>query len=165
MLYTLEDLLKVRVFKVEDARRHMETINSQVDFARNDLQRAERALTEFRATRVETEAKLYKQIINTEAKLRDINRLREELRNLQQTNVLKERDVLSAEGALQDRLADLDAATQTYNRLSVQLEKISEHKQLWSQEWLKEEERLQEAEQDETGPKRQFDPQALLSAE
>src|SRR5262245_12935107 len=131
--YPLEDLLRVRRFREDNAARELTARRRELEQTEEALRQRRQEAADYRTWRIRREDELYQEIMRQAIQRQDlddlklkIDSLRAEEINLQERILQAERDVVAAREALEQAHAAWIASVRDR-------EKITEHKAEWTQ--------------------------------
>lgn len=136
--YLLQDLLDIRVLREDEAGQRVLREKSHVEQAHRAVEQRTKELSEYIQWRIEKEDAIYTSVIRKPIHLRQLEELRTDISALRENELVKQQKIIEAETALEKArtvLADAHAAQQAAAR---DLRKIEEHRDIWYEEWFKE---------------------------
>lgn len=134
MKYPLEDLLRVRRFREDEAQSQLTAARGQLEAAEAALDQAEQALAEYIQRRERREAELYDEIMLQEVSMKDLDDLKAAIATLREQQSGYEERVRQAHQDVAAATNALEAARQAYTEAVKNRRKIDEHKGLWTQQ-------------------------------
>jgi type III secretion protein O len=144
--YPLQDLLRVRVFREDNAQSELTAQRKKVVEAEQLVEQCKTEVVEFHAWRLKREDELYEEIIRQQVQRNDLDDLRAKIEGLRAEELAYEQKVLDAETALKSAREKLVKAHAAWQQATRDREKISEHREQWMQEEAKESENNAEKE-------------------
>jgi type III secretion protein O len=144
--YPLEDLLRVRSYREEEAAAKVTQCRSAVERAAQVVDECNRALHEYSAWRVQREAELYQELFRQQVQLKELDDLKFEILQLREQESLYVQQVHDAEKALQEARDALYASRKLHHAAYKDVEKIGAHKGIWAREIRKQNEEFEERE-------------------
>lgn len=155
--YVLEDLLYIREMREQMAKDQMSKARRHVAEMIELVKQRKKELEEYKEWRVKEEERLYEEVMNTEVKKVELDELRSKIANIRN----KELDYVQAIDVARDKREEakkaLEEAKLLYKQAQLNREKIEEHKEVWMEEWKREQMRLEDIEMEEfTGAKIDF---------
>lgn len=146
MKYPLEELLRVRRLREDDATNELTRRRREVEQAERMLEQRQRELEEYTAWRIQREAELYEQVIGKQVPLKALDDLKKDIQILRDQEITYQERILAAEKALAEAKARLVEAQAAYQATRKDRQKIDEHKGIWAAEAAREYEAGQELE-------------------
>ena len=137
MKYPLEDLLRVRNFREDNAANELTRRRREVEQAEQLVQQRKKELEEYIQWRIKREEELYQEVMQKPVQLKDLDDLKQDIQLLREKEHLYEDRIREAEKALADARQALDDAHAQYQAAVRDRQKIDEHKDLWAQETAK----------------------------
>jgi type III secretion protein O len=138
MKYALQDLLRVRDFREENASREVRVKQHQLNEAIKTLEQKKKEVEEYRIWRVEKEVSLYDEIINKIVGMEKLDELKLTIARLREREAELEKEVLDAQKAKETAEKNLEKAKESYAAAVKDKKKIETHKEIWTDEMLKE---------------------------
>lgn len=137
MKYPLEDLLRVRNFREDNAANELTKRRREVEQAEELVQQRKQELADYIQWRIKREEELYNQVMQKPVQLKDLDDLKQDIQLLREKEHLYEDRIREAEKALADARQALEDAHAQYQAAVRDRQKIDEHKDLWAQETAK----------------------------
>lgn len=137
MKYPLEDLLRVRNFREDNAANELTKRRREVEQAEELVQQRKQELADYIQWRIKREEELYNVVMQKPVQLKDLDDLKQDIQLLREKEHLYEDRIREAEKALADARQALDDANAQYQAAVRDRQKIDEHKDLWAQETAK----------------------------
>ena len=147
--YPLEDLLRVRLFREDNAASEMSRRRTELESARALVVQRSKELEEYVEWRIRREEELYEEIIHKEVKLRSLDDLKQDIQLLREKQLVYEEKVREAERGVKDAEDALEQAHAAYLETVKDRQKIDEHKEIWAKETMKAAEADQEKEMED----------------
>ena len=147
--YILQDLVDIRKMRENRAAQEAARARSFQDQASEAVTNAKRQLEEFRIWRTEEKDRLYNTIINQIVHMRDLDRLKEALAELDEREAMFMKRIADAERQLEEAVAVLDKARAAFREATRNVEKLDEHRETWETEAAREAERAADLEMEE----------------
>jgi hypothetical protein len=160
--YPLQDLLRLRKLREDDASNAVTRARKAVRDAEDALEAQKKALEDYRIYRVKEEDRLYEQIILKQIHLTDLDDVKQAIGWLRERELMEIKKVADAESVVQKANEAVVDAQKVYQQAVRDTQKIEEHKALAMAEWQKEQERNADLELEEFTPR---DPEAALGEE
>lgn len=156
--YPLEPLLYIRITRENVAEENLTKARHHLQEMIEKVKKKEKELEDYTKWRVEEEGRLYKELFKKKVKKIDLDEVKVKVSNLRN----KELDYVQArDNAIDEReaaKANLENAKILYHQAIFNRKKIDEHKNIWTDEWNKEQERLADLEMEEfTGSKTDYE--------
>lgn len=132
--YPLQDLVTVRRIREDAAKRAVSQARNDLAAARRRVEEAREACERFRVWRIEEEKRSFERIERRDISLERLEEQKQEVRVLRDQQGEHERAILDAEAevvACERRLAERTSEHRTAQK---DLEKLEEHRQIWSDE-------------------------------
>ena len=144
--YPLEDLLRVRNFREDNAANELTRRRRAVEQAEQLVQQRKRELEEYIQWRINREEELYREVMQKPVQLKALDDLKQDIQLLREKEHLYEERIREAEKAVVQAKEALDQAQADYQAAVRDRQKIDEHKGIWAQETAKINEANQEKE-------------------
>lgn len=144
--YVLQDLLNIRNMREDDAAQAVTVAKYKVEEAARNIETKIKEKEEYVAWRLNREIELYDGIKGKQVKLKDLDELKERVFMLRQRDLAFEKAIDDARRAKADAEQAVEAAIQKHKASIKERQKIEEHKKIWLDEKLAEENDKQEKE-------------------
>ncbi|CAM2005076.1 type III secretion system stalk subunit SctO [Acanthopleuribacter pedis] len=144
--YVLQDLLNIRNMREDEAQQGITVAKYKVEEAARAIQDKIKEKEEYVAWRLKREIELYDGIKGKKVKLRDLDDLKERIFMLRQRDLAFEKAIEDAKRAKVDAEKAVEVAIQKHKAAIKERQKIDEHKKIWLEEKLAEENDKQEKE-------------------
>jgi len=152
--YPLHDMVFVREHREDKASKAVTAARRVVAEAEQSVKDKQKTLEEYSRWRVAEEERLIMSIMRKPVKLGDITDTRLEISALRERELDYIDQLRKAEGELDRAREDLEKARLAHKKATQDLEKLTEHRELWRHEQALEAERLADLElEDFTAPK------------
>ncbi|HVJ84346.1 MAG TPA: YscO family type III secretion system apparatus protein [Caulifigura sp.] len=144
--YPLQDLLRVRQFRENNASSVLTAQRKRVVEAEQLVEQRKKEVVEFHNWRLNREEELFAEIVKQQVHRNDLDELRAKIDGLRAEELALEQKVLDAETALKSARELLVKAHAAYLQATRDREKITEHREQWMQEEARESENNAEKE-------------------
>lgn len=151
MTYVLEKLMTVRDLRENRALNRLVQSREALMRAEELKQRKERELGAYRDWRLDQERRLFGELQNKPAALKDLNLYRDTVRSLRRDQAEQSRQVEAAAGRVIEAREELEKARQHHARAYRKKAKIQEHKSIWMEARHQQIEKQAENEMEEAG--------------
>lgn len=146
MKYPLQDLLRVRNFREENAANELTVKRRELEQAEQLVVQRKRELEEYIQWRINREAEMYQEVMRKSIQLHDLDDLKQDIQILREKEHFYEDQIKKAEIALEEATRALEQARSHHLQTVKDRRKIDEHKELWAQQVAKISEANQEKE-------------------
>ena len=146
MSYFLQPLLRIRAMREDRAAGELTVARRAVAEAERKLEDRRRELVEYEETKEERRERIYNAIMGRPVSRESIDIANEGVARIDEEGVLKADNVTRAEGELKDREAEAEAARVNFAVAMKNRMKIEEHKSVWMEDEVNEQERRAECE-------------------
>ena len=153
MKYALEDLLRIRRWREEKAQREVVRMTSVLDQALHLVMEKEKRLSEFLRWRLQTEDRLFGEIVGKDVRQRNIEDLGLKISLMREDEAVHEKALQESREAARTAGKELDESRGRHRLAMKETQKILEHKRLWLAEAMKTEEQEIEKELEDFVPK------------
>jgi hypothetical protein len=154
MSYLLQDLIRVREHREEQASQAVIRARRTLREAKDAATRAEKELNDYAAWRVQEERRKLDSLMRRPLKLGEISDVRQEIGMLREREFEFVDRLTQAQAAVAQAETQLEAARQKHALATRELEKLLEHRRLWQRERDLEDERAADLEaEDFSGPR------------
>lgn len=150
--YPLADLLSVREFREEAAKRNVSRAQTAVREAKAAAEEKKQALEEWRVWRVQETDRRYDALLGKKTVIEKIDEFNRGLALLAAQELQKEAEIDAAEKAVQQSEAALRKAQDEVSTARKNTAKIEAHKAIWAEESKKAAERAEDLEFEEFKP-------------
>ena len=150
--YPLEPLLSVRHFREENAKQAVRSAEIALQDAEEKIRQCEAELATYHSWRLEEENRRYDAIMGKPQTMDELDAFKAGLAQLKDGELNREELVLKAKEERQKKAEALDTARETAIHARKETAKIQAHKNIWSEEAKKEEERQADLELEEFKP-------------
>ncbi len=144
--YPLQDLLRVRRFREDNASAELTAQRKRVVEAEELVEQRKKEVVDFHAWRLRREDELYAEIVKQQVHRNDLDDLRAKIEGLRAEELAKEEQARQAETALTTARELLVKRHAAWMQATRDREKISEHREQWMQEEARESENHAEKE-------------------
>ncbi len=144
--YVLQDLLNIRNMREDEAAQAVTVAKYKVEEAAREIEGKIKEKEEYVAWRLKREIELYDGIKGKQVKLKDLDDLKERVFMLRQRDLAFEKAIEDAKRAKVDAEKAVETAIQKHKASIKDRQKIEEHKKIWLDEKLTEENDKQEKE-------------------
>lgn len=152
--YLLQDLVRVRQHREEQASQAVARARRQLNEANAALAAAQKRLAEYTVWRVEEERRKLDALMRRVLRMGELTDARQEIALLREREFDFVDQVKQAEAVVGKAEQHLDECRQKHAQAVRELEKLLEHKTLWQQETAREIERAEDLElEDFSGPR------------
>jgi type III secretion protein O len=149
MAYILQDLLDIREMRDDSASQKLKREQNRYEQALREIEECKRELERYIEWRKGEEDGRYEGMMRKKLLVRRLEELRTEITLLREGDLVKQKKILDAESAADKARADLDAARLARQMAQKDLQKIEEHRDIWVEDWLKEQNLLMDREAEE----------------
>ncbi len=146
MKYPLQDLLRVRNIREDNAANELARRRTEVEAAEKIVEQRKQELKEYTEWRIRREEELYQEIIEKKVQLKELDDLKQSIGLLREKEFVYEDRIREAERLLREAQEALEQAHEEYRAAVKNRQKIDEHKSIWAQEEAKIDEANQEKE-------------------
>lgn len=146
MAYALQDLLDIREMRDDSAAQRLKREQNRYELALKAIEDRKRELEEYIQWRIKEENNRYDGMVRQKFLVRRLGEIRTELALLREGDLAKQQKILDAEAAAEKARQELEAARLARNVAQKDLQKIEEHRDLWYEEWVKEQNLLADRE-------------------
>ena len=154
MPYALQSMLRIRTMREDRASAELSAARQEVRKAANALEEQKEALRQFEETKEERRSRIYDSVIGRALSRDELDLALEGVSRIDEEGVLKADNVKMAESVLKTKEDEATQARSVFVKATKERMKISEHKAMWVEAELKEEEHRLEVElEDFTGKK------------
>jgi len=163
--YALQDLIRVRQHREEQASQAVTVARRRWQEASELVARKQRELADYGAWRVTEETRLLDSLLERPLRMGEITDVRQMIGLLRDREFALTDELRQAESAETKAKAALEEARQKHTKAVRDLEKLTEHRQLWLQERAREQEAAEDLElEDFTPPPRERHALTLSAA-
>lgn len=134
MKYPLQDLLRVRLFREENAQAEVTKKRAELEQAEEAVKEREQELAEYIKYRETREEELYDDIMKKPVQLRNLDDLKVDIQILREKQGLYEQKVDEAKQERVTAEEKLEETRRAYLLSVKERQKIDEHKEIWTQE-------------------------------
>lgn len=149
MRYVLQDLLNIRELRDDEANQNLLREKNRLDQTLRDLEERKRELEEYIRWRIEKENGIYAALMKQRISSRHLAEVRMQITILREGDLVKQQKILEAEKAVEQAKEAVEKARVARNAALRDLQKIEEHRDLWLEEWNKEQNLLLDRELEE----------------
>jgi len=149
MAYELETILKVRHFRERKDQEGVYRAVVHLKETEGEEKQADKKLEDYKVWRVAEEDRLFKRIIKQKVKREKITELKQDVAELREKEDALKKALEKAKEEVENAKEKLKEAKAIHMRTIIDLEKISQHKESWLQDWKKEQEALADKEMEE----------------
>ena len=154
MAYALQELLRIRVMREDRASAELAAARQEVRRAEQQLEERKDELRQYEETKEERRDRIYEAVRGHAVTREEIDKVVESVARIDEEGVLKADNVALATANVTEKERLSEEAKTHFAQASKERMKISEHREIWLREELKEEEHRQEIElEDFTGKK------------
>ena len=154
MPYALQSMLRIRAMREDRASAELSAARQEVRKANEALEEQKRVLKEYEETKEERRDRIFESVIGRSVSREDLDRALEGVSRIDEEGVLKADNVTMAASVLKKKEEEASQARAVFVKATKERMKISEHKAMWVEAELKEEEHRLEVElEDFTGKK------------
>ncbi|MBI1247960.1 hypothetical protein GC197_08990 [bacterium] len=146
MKYPLQDLLRVRNFREENAANALTVKRRELEQAEQLVAQRKKELEDYIQWRINRESEMYQEVMKKSIHLQALDDLKQDIQILRDKQNIYEDQITKAEKALQEAQQALEQARVHHLQAVKDRKKIDEHKELWAQEVAKISESNQEKE-------------------
>jgi hypothetical protein len=146
MKYLLQPLLRVRLYREDQAANAMIQQRRRVTAAEIELERRRKDLADYEVWRVRREDEIWQSVIGKEVLNKDLDDLKLDLQIVWAGQVERQEAVFAGEKSLEEERAKLLDAIVAHQRAMRSREKLDIHKEMWRTSVLKEQEYAAELE-------------------
>lgn len=132
--YPLQDLVTVRRIREDAAKRAVSQARNDLVASRQRVEEAREACERFRVWRVEEEKRSFERIARRDITLERLEEQKQEVRVLHDQQGQHEQAILDAEAAVIECERRLAERINEHRIAQKDLEKLEEHRQIWSDE-------------------------------
>jgi flagellar biosynthesis chaperone FliJ len=147
--YPLEDICRVRRFRVDRAEREVTQKRRLLQQAQALCEARKREVREYHDWRLAEERREYEKVMGQQITMADLNRMRARIADLRTQEMSLEDLVTQAENGIAEAQKVLDDALREHIEKSRALEKLLVHRESWMKEWQAEQEQIQDKEMEE----------------
>lgn len=152
--YILEDMLRVRNLRKDTAERNVKQAQHLLEEANTNLQKAKKALEDYRVFVDEETERMYQKIMMQKIKRGAVDDLHYAIKILKNKLITHEQTVESEKENVKKAECNLEEKKELLNEATKNVEKIESHKEEWMKAALKEEEMVADKELEEFTPKK-----------
>jgi len=146
MKYILQPLLRVRLYREDQAANAMIQQRRRVAAAEAELERRRKDLADYEVWRVRREEEIWQSVIGKEVLNKDLDDLKLDLQIVWAGQVERQEAVFAGEKSLEEERAKLMDAIVAHQKAMRSREKLDIHKEMWRSSVLKEQEYAAELE-------------------
>ncbi len=139
-VYPLKDLLKVRKLREDKALEAVMAAQRKLEEALRYLEAQKEALRSYHQFRLQEENRLYSTIIGKTVARSRVDEVLAEIAHLRNEELMHEKRVSEAQKNLETAQKDLDLAKKAHRDSIKNRQKIEEHRDIWLEEFKKEQE-------------------------
>jgi type III secretion protein O len=147
--YILEEMLRVRNLRKDTAERDLKQAQRLLEEAKENVNKAEKTLADFRIFMEKESERLYKKIIMQKVKKGSVDELHYAVKVLKNKLIGHEQNLEAAKDNLVKAEKNLEEKREALQEANKNVEKIKCHKEDWMREMTKEEELLLDKELEE----------------
>jgi type III secretion protein O len=144
--YPLQDLLRVRQFREDNAQSELTAQRQRVVEAEALVEQRNKEVSEFHDWRLNREEEMYAEIVKLRVHRQDLDDLRSKIDALRAEELSLEEQVVQAETSLKSARETLVKVHAAFQQATRDREKITEHREQWMQEEARESENNAEKE-------------------
>lgn len=149
MKYPLEDLMRVRRFREDEAATAVTKQRAQVEAAKRAIKARRREMEEYTQWRIRREQELYDEIMRQPIRMKELDGVKVQVQAMKSKEAEHREAVLQAEKHKEEQDQLLVQRKHEWTEAVRQCEKLVEHKDMWQVETDKEAERQQETEMED----------------
>ena len=149
MTYPLEDLLRIRQLRENEAAKKLAHAMDDLNAAQDRLRQSREELSEYSDWRVNRERELYDDVMNADVKPRDLDDLKQDVQILKEKELAFKKRVEECENSVTEFEQAYQRARTEHLATVRNLEKLTEHKREWAQNDARKSEQIQEREQED----------------
>ena len=138
MKYLLQPLLRVRLFREDQAANAMTQQRKRVAAAEAELERRKKDLEDYKVWRPIREDEIWRTIIGKEVQTKDIDEMKLDLQVVWAGQVERQEAVFAGEKQVDEERAKLTEAIAAHRKAMRSREKLDIHKDMWRAAQLKE---------------------------
>ena len=148
-MYPLQPLLRVRLLREENANLALIAKRTALAQAIQDKQQKQQKLSQYHDWRQQQEHELFEKVRNRTVSPHDLEELKSSFATLRGREVDLETQVTNAENHETRAEEAKDQAVVSYRAALTGRQKIDQHREIWSKDWQREQNRLEDLEMEE----------------
>ncbi len=154
MEYSLQDLLRVRELRKDNAQLELVKAHEALKIAERVVEESKKALYEYQQWRPGEEKRLYDKIMQKQVTIEKVDDVKDAIKQLYEKETELAQKIQEAEKKVLEAIAFVETKQKALAQANKDVDKLLEHKKTEIKAYQKEEERVADSELDEFKPRK-----------